>query len=69
MKIMENKIIQKQKINEKLIKDEKRHLNAFNNHKIFINKRVNKLKLHNFIVKQRSNRNNNIISIKVNNYS
>jgi len=52
---MENKIIQKQKINEKLIKDEKRHLNAFNNHKIFINKRVNKLKLHNFIVKQRSN--------------
>lgn len=31
--------------------------------------RVNKLKLHNFIVKQRSNRNKNIINIKAGEYS
>jgi len=35
----------------KQIKDEKRHQKASNNHIVFINKRVNKLKLHNFIVK------------------
>lgn len=40
-----------------------------NNHTIYINKRINKLKLHNFIVKNRLNNNKNVIHIKNGQYS
>jgi len=57
IKIMKDK-------NSEFIEIKKKCENAYNNHCLFINRRINKLKLHNFIVKQRSNRNKNIINIK-----
>jgi len=51
------------------VKIENRHLRAINNSYIYINKRINKLKLHNFIVKNRMTNNKNVIHIKNVQYS
>jgi hypothetical protein len=51
------------------VKIENRHLHAINNSNIYINKRINKLKLHNFIVKNRMTNNKNVIHIKNGQYS